>query len=236
MQWLQERDGLHSLGINFTITVPPAYGVLMLNGQSLLSGTFTLKDLQSNSLLYQHDGSEEHSDVIHFHVEATTVERTELRIHPPNMIGGTLSISISPVNNHEPVVNAVNDISPLEGKFQIIDTSVLNITDEDRPGDDINIQVERTRFDNGYFALTYNTTQVITTFTMAQVLNGSVIFLHKFGDVLERVYILTISDGVHLFKKVRIQMLTNPVLWCPYTHKHLYIYHCQVSLAVLTSY
>lgn len=202
MEWLQEQGGLDAIGLRFSITVFPRHGNITLNEAPLNKTFFTLSDIFSSSLEYHHDGSEEHLDELTFSAEATDVEPTELRIHPPDVINGVLPIVIAPVNNHRPVVKA-RDITPLEGGSQVVDQSVLSIHDLDKPGDVIWITYERNRFDNGYFAFVYNVSEVVTRFTAEDVHAGRLIFHHRFGDVLTRPYVFTITDEKHWLRRVR---------------------------------
>ena len=201
MEWLDERGGLDSIGLHFSITVPPQHGNITLNEAPLNTTFFTLSDLLSGVLVYRHDGSEEHRDELAFSVEATDVTPTELKSHPPDEINGVLPIFIAPVNNHRPVVEAW-DITPLEGGSQIVDQSVLSITDLDKPGDVIWITYERNQFDNGYFAFVSNISEVVTRFTVEDVHAGRLIFHHRFGDVLTRLYVFNITDGENWLRKV----------------------------------
>jgi hypothetical protein len=197
VQFLEERTGFESIGILFTMIVPPKYGSVLLNNQPLNGSSFTLPQLRAGQLSYAHNGSEHHNDSITLIVESTMVERTELRIHPPDVATTVLPIVIQPVNNHPPVVRLLADITPLEGGLEVVDSTFIDITDLDGPGDVVTLVVERRPNDNGYFAFGANFSTAITQFTMEDVRSGSLVFLHLFGSALERRYQLSISDEQH---------------------------------------
>lgn len=201
MDWLEQRGGLDSIGLQFSITLSPQHGNITLHEAPLNNTSFTPTDILSSVLKYHHGGSEDHVDKIGFTVQAMDVEPTELRIHPLDAINRVLPIVVAPVNNHRPVVKT-RDITPLEGGSQIVDQSILSIHDLDQPGDVIWITYERNRFDNGYFAFVFNISEVVTRFTADDVRAERLIFLHRFGDVLTRPYVFTITDGQHWLRRV----------------------------------
>ena len=218
VQFLEERTGFESIGILFTMIVPPKYGSVLLNNQPLNGSSFTLPQLRAGQLSYAHNGSEHHNDSITLIVESTMVERTELRIHPPDVATTVLPIVIQPVNNHPPVVRLLADITPLEGGLEVVDSTFIDITDLDGPGDVVTLVVERRPNDNGYFAFGANFSTAITQFTMEDVRSGSLVFLHLFGSALERRYQLSISDEQHSLSAVSVFAVSIVSKYVLYIH------------------
>ena len=192
------------LDIVYFLVSPPSVGELKLNNQSLKSGdNFTEGDVRARYLEYVHSGTEEHVDS--FIIFARAVITDDLLLKSPNVTSEvTAHITVTPINNHLPSLReGLEAIQPAEGGWVTITTSHIDITDEDRPGDPLDILLRKPRSDtpeqepNGHFAFASNPRTPIRTFTMEQVENRSVIFVHNINESARLSFIqrLRIGDG-----------------------------------------
>ena len=70
IEWLEEQIGIEHLGITYVLERPPAYGEFLLDGRPLKNNSFTLSDIRSGLVTYNHSGSENHIDSFTFFAES----------------------------------------------------------------------------------------------------------------------------------------------------------------------
>ena len=207
---------LQDLEVIFTLVDPPTYGDLELRGVILEAGDmFTYSDVTSNALIYIHDDSEVHHDQFTFYAEAGST--AYLPIKAPNLTSNlTLAITVTPVNDHTPVmvVDELESIRPPEGWYVDVTPSNINVTDADRPPERLQIYA-RKKGDtpNGIFAFRDKPEEPILRFTMDDVRNNRVIFIHtlNLSASLNYTQILKIDDGHvdHVIRRVSIACTNN---------------------------
>ena len=129
----------------YSITSNVVHGTLRRNGVALgVNDWFTQQDINDGMITYDHDGSENHVDSFSFSVDdgeglAST---------------GTFIITITPVNDHTPVITsdgggAVATVNVAENTTYV--TTVI-ATDADMPGDTLTFSISGGA-DAGYFAI-----------------------------------------------------------------------------------
>ncbi len=87
----------------YTITDAPMHGILQLRGDTIASGgTFTQADIDAGDVQYEHDDSENHADGFTYSVS-----------DGEDTVTGSFSITISPVNDNDPVIRpaSVTDLA-----------------------------------------------------------------------------------------------------------------------------
>lgn len=189
---------VHQLGIVYTLVESPSYGDLELGGQILVANdVFTYSHVTSNALVYVHHGTEDHNDSFSFYAEASSV--AYLPIRAPNRTSNlTLDVDITPVNNHSPVLQSLQSIQPPESCWVRVTASNINVTDADRPSDPLRIYLRKKgSTPTGWFARYTDRDQPIQQFFMQDILDGSIIFVHRLNLTapLNYTQVLRIDDG-----------------------------------------
>lgn len=179
----QEPDinvDVQQLGIVYTLLKAPSYGSLKVGPVILVAGdNFTYRDVASQWLVYDHAGTEHHSDSFVFRASASST--AYLPIRAPNLTANlTLNINITATNNYPPVLTVMEDIRPHEGCWVPITTANINVTDRDRPPSPLKVILRKRKKDSpiGMFVLRSNPTQPIRHFYMQDVLDDNVLYVH----------------------------------------------------------
>ena len=169
------------LGVLYHLVEAPSYGALELDSVSLSAGdNFTWEDIANHRLSYRHFGTENHQDSFTFYAEASST--AYLPIRAPNLTANlTLVIAITPTNNHRPVVNVLQPITPLEGMAVQVTRKNLDVQDPDMPSEPITIILRKLKKQTpptGIFMKRNNHGVAVNHFTMADVLRGDIVFQH----------------------------------------------------------
>ena len=91
-----DDDGVE---LTYTVTSVPTFGTLRLSGAALINGsTFTQDDIDNNRVTYDHDDSENFTDSFDF----SLADGGENGATP---VTGTFNITITPVNDNDPVAD-----------------------------------------------------------------------------------------------------------------------------------
>ena len=200
---------IEQLGITYVLEQFPAYGEFQMYGRPLIDNSFTLSDIRNGLLVYIHSGSENHADSFTFFAEF----RSSLNLptySPSRTILMEAHIVITPVNDHEPVLKA-RQVSVPEGGWVRITPAMLNIEDHDLPRDTINIFLRQSRRNQpeswtptGHFAFYDHKSVPIRSFTMQNISDGQVIFVHHLNGSAPLIYMqyLRVDDGEHTILSV----------------------------------
>ena len=200
---------IEQLGITYVLEQFPAYGEFQINGRPLIDNSFTLSDIRNGLLVYIHSGSEYHADSFTFFAEFRSSLNWPTR-SPYRTILMEARIVITPVNDHEPVLKA-RQVSVPEGGWVKITPAMLNIEDHDLPRDTINIFLRQSRRNQpepwtptGHFAFYDHKSVPIRSFTMQNISDGQVIFVHHLNGSAPLIYMqyLRVDDGEHTILSV----------------------------------
>ena len=207
VEWLEEQIGIEHLGITYVLERPPVSGELLLDGRPLKNNSFTLNDIRSGLVTYNHSGSENHIDSFTFFAESRS-RLNEIRL-PDRTTHVEANIVIIPMNDHKPVLKLGN-VSVPEGDWVVITPTMINIEDEDLPKDTINIFLRQPTLEEnptGHFAFYEHAMVPIRSFTMQNVSDGQVIFKHHLNTTAPLTYMqyLRVDDGNvnHTIQEVR---------------------------------
>ena len=96
--------------------------------------------------------------------------------------------------NDAPTLNVNNGISLNEATQTTITTSNINVIDADNPNSDLVINVTNTPT-NGQLELTTNSGVAITAFTMNDIINNRVIYIHNGSETTTDSFDFTATDG-----------------------------------------
>lgn len=185
---------------------PPKYGNLYLNSinKKVVGGSnISLDQLMAGLLVYDHEEEEEHQD--RFRVKIIAQNFSHLPIHslPVSSMEYVVFLDITPVNNKYPIIQIYKNLDVTEGLFVYLTTDTINITDADRPVENLTVYIIPEVGFNGYFATRDNYSVAISEFSVNQMIEGQIIFKHHLGKELEEGYTLVVSDGLHNSSSVR---------------------------------
>ncbi len=124
--------------------------------------------------------------------DAPTTART-VNISLGAFFSEDVSITIVPQND-DLVLAANNGVTVTEGASTLITTADLNVTDVDDANTDLVFTVTST-VNNGRLELTTNTGVAITSFTMDDVVNNRVQYVHNDTDTTSDSFNFTVTDG-----------------------------------------
>lgn len=185
----------------------PKYGNLYLNNsngtRTFVSNNISLEQLADGLLVYSHEVEEEHQDSFRIILIAQNISHLYLQSSPVSSMGYVVHIDITPINNKYPQIQIYANLVLTEGSREYLTTDIINITDADRPAENLNIYVSPKVASNGRFASRENTTVAISKFSVKELIEGHIVFIHELGTELEEDYIIIVSDGLHNSSSVR---------------------------------
>ena len=189
---------IEEMGIVYILEAVPSHGQLMVDERELGVGdNFTVDEVSSGLLSYAHGGTENHADSFRVSAIATTTA-TLLILTPDPSLAVTVNVSITPVNNHEPVLISNLPINPSEGGFIHITREHILVTDEDTPRETLNIFIRKKgETPIGYFAFEDYADSPTSRFTMQDVYEGRIIYKHRLNTSapLSQTQIVRVDDG-----------------------------------------
>ena len=169
-------------GTDLTWTVSGlSNGILQVNG--VTQNTFTQADLDAGLVTFTHDGTE------------TTVAGFNVSLEDGGEDGatpdtGTFAINVTPVNDNVTLTGDLT-MSLNEGGSVTITTTDLNMTDpDDGPGD---VTYTVSDLSNGHIEVGG---VVQNTFTLQDIINGDVDFVHDGSETLTAGFDISLADGL----------------------------------------
>ena len=179
---------LNTIPGKFSLIRRPTNGELRnIHANEQITNAFTLQELASRSIVYQHNGQESTSDVFEFFYESLEPVGLHRRSVPK-----TVHVTINPVDDEPPIfVRPRVSADIISGSEILLNEQYLNVTDGDTPPEHLNYTfILNIR---GHIAYTNNTEQSIHWFTQADVIAGHVKFIHEM-DVNGNIK-FNITDG-----------------------------------------
>ena len=228
---------IEEMGIMYILESVPSYGHLVVDHMELGVGdNFTLDNVSSGLLSYEHGGTEDHNDSFKVFAVAMTTG-TQLFLTPDRSLVVTVNISITPVNNHKPVLSTSRvPINPPEGGFIRITKQHILVTDQDRPHEVLTIFI-RKKGDPpiGYFAFADSSDASITRFTMEDVSERRVIYKHWLNTSapLTHTQLVRLDDGnkSHYVREVSPCVHYRRLIF--YSQSQTYAYMCHLSSKIM---
>ncbi|XP_053105510.1 FRAS1-related extracellular matrix protein 1-like isoform X2 [Hemicordylus capensis] len=173
--------------IRIQLKKSPSHGHIELHGLLMLEGEkFTLEDLHSYNVRYQHDSSETLEDRVTFSATDGL-----------NTADGMLRVQIIPVNDEPPELQPglKSSLECLEGNQVIITAEYLYATDADSDDSRLTYMIAR--------APTQGVIQkdgfVVEMFSQHDIIQGSISYVHTGGEIGDKYFTdtitLIISDG-----------------------------------------
>lgn len=211
---------IEQMGIVYNLETMPAYGQLFVGERELSKGdNFTFDNVSSSLLHYVHSGSENHNDSFQVYAVATTTA-TLLILTPDPSATVTVRISVTPVNDHLPKLGSnLTNIEPPEGGFVIVTENNILVTDEDRPNDVLTIFIKKKRTTPiGHFAFYSNPSTAVSRFSMQNVSDRQVIFVHWLGAGLNLTQTIRLEDGnkMHYVREVCLSVCVHNLSCFPF--------------------
>ena len=184
------------------ILEPPKYGNLYLNTSNgtervVKGSNVSLTQLESGILVYGHEVHEEHRDSFKIQMIAQNFSPLLIQSPPISSMEYVVSVNVTAINNKFPLIQVYKDINIIEGSYEYLTTSIVNITDADRPAENLTVYVTPKVPFNGHFAKLDNYSVAISHFSVNQMINREIVFKHYLGNKLEGSYMFVVSDGLH---------------------------------------
>ncbi|TNN79824.1 Chondroitin sulfate proteoglycan 4 [Liparis tanakae] len=180
----------------YRVTEGPRYGRLIRDsplGQPRFEGAirvFSSEDLQSERLIYKHDGSKTSSDEFRFSATDQGAENAE-----EGTVYGVFRISVQSKNEHAPVRVVDKVFNIVRHGQRLLTTDVIQFKDDDSDFNDTQIVYAREGILSGNIVSTSNPSQPLFRFTQADLRDMNILFIHHGAD-RER-FSLQVSDGFH---------------------------------------
>nr|XP_056722014.1 chondroitin sulfate proteoglycan 4 [Euleptes europaea] len=191
----------------FRIIAPPQGGVVLRGDQEVSS--FTQKDLLSGEVVYQHNGTKNSQDRIHFSAEVNQV-----------VMEGTLAVTVS-LDSHPSPLNFVHHerIHILQGEAVEIKNDYLLVQHEDVPPQDIVYTVTIPPLSGFLVALSQGPTSEeppnldpIQSFTQEDINEGKVLYLHSNPEIQSDQFTVDITaNGVDTLEGVVVSLEILPI-------------------------
>ncbi|PVD34549.1 hypothetical protein C0Q70_05824 [Pomacea canaliculata] len=145
--------------------------------------TFTQLELAGNKIRYIHNSDDE-MKMDSFEFEVTDGF---------NPVARTFRISLSDVDNRKPVL-MFQTLRLKEGDQKLITPFELSAEDRDTPDESIVFTVTQVPV---HGLLLYNSTRVVTGFTMEDLKENLISYQHDQSETLEDSFSFTVTDGTH---------------------------------------
>ncbi len=154
----------------------PRHGQLVNRRTLQAVNTFTTHDIANRYIYYDHHGDEIRDDSFIF--VYTILDPAGFNRTSDNL---TFHISITPVDDQPPVIHQKNTVLRLWAMETVpLTTAQFNVSDPDTPDNRLNFTVRISQLDS-YIAFSNNTAQFIHWFTLADLLAGKVVLVHRNG-------------------------------------------------------
>lgn len=188
----------------------PKYGTLYFNNSNDnktvvgLGYNVSFDQFAAGVLTYDHEIDEEHQDS--FKIRLIAQNFSHLHVQPPSVsaMEYVIFIDVTPVNNKHPQIQIYSNLTITEGSHRHLTSDIVNITDADKPAENLTVHVvPKVAVNGSWFALLKNNSVAIDKFSVTEMSKGQVIFVHRLGAELETDYSFVVSDGLHNSSKVR---------------------------------
>ncbi|XP_057688576.1 chondroitin sulfate proteoglycan 4 [Corythoichthys intestinalis] len=183
----------------FQVTSLPRHGVIVVGERNLTEEkpNFSQFIINKYGITYKHDNSETTRDSFAFSAWVNPKGKTAQRpVDDIDVVEDFFNITVAPVNDQPPVLKTkAPSLTVVQGDTVAIKTENLKVEDMDNPPDDIVFSVI-SKPNDGYLALIGRLNESISTFTQAQINNGSVYFIHD-GSPTSGVFYFSVTDGHH---------------------------------------
>ncbi|XP_038130171.1 chondroitin sulfate proteoglycan 4 [Cyprinodon tularosa] len=190
--WLQSAN---SGDILYNVIQEPKHGRLIRDsphGEPRFEGAiklFSNEDLESQRLIYKHDGSRTTSDEFHFFASQGSLDS-------PKKVMGVFKIRIQFKNEHAPVRIVDKVFNVVRHGQRLLTTDVIQFKDDDSNFNDTQIVYSREGILSGNIVLASNPSQNVFRFTQADLRDKNILFVHHGADLEQ--FPLQVSDGYYL--------------------------------------
>ncbi len=161
-------------------------GVVQVSG--VTQTTFTQDDIDNNRVTFVHDGS----DTLSAGFDISLADGLE---NGTTTDTGTFSIIVNPVND-DTVITTNSALTLAEGSSSTITTTHLNMSDGDNSPHDVVVNVTGVA-SNGFVARASAPTVAITSFTLAEIQNGDIQYVHGGNEITMDSFDFTVTDGTY---------------------------------------
>ena len=185
------------LPFKFLVSDGPQHGRLVLEGTDTLVTTFTLKQLETGSVVYEHDDSETVEDTFEFNVTL----RDEIKA-----AGLLFNISVNLKDDNQPHRIGNGELVVIENRRSVITREVLLYADTDISDDESEIQYRARILSKSFLVRKGEWQTPVTVFSQRDILNEAIYYQNVFSQGEERDMItLIVGPAIaHTFLRVRI--------------------------------
>ena len=172
--------------VTYTVTTAPVNGQLELTtAPTVAIASFTQDDIDSNRVVYVHDGSNTIADSFDFDVDDGQ----------GNVLAGqSFAITVTPVDDDIPVQVTNTGSTVLEGGTDTLVTAEVLYTDTEQPATSVTYTVT-TASVNGQLELTTAPTVAILSFTQDDIDNNRVVYVHDGSNTIADSFDFDVDDG-----------------------------------------
>ncbi|CAN9512997.1 unnamed protein product [Ophioblennius macclurei] len=182
----------------FQVTSLPRHGVIAVGERNLTEEkpNFSQFIVSKYGITYRHDNSETTRDLFTFSAWINSKGKTAQRPEDDSDVVEHFNITITPVNDQPPVLKTkAPSLKVVQGDTVAIGPESLKVEDLDNSPNDITFSVI-SKPSNGYLALEGSLNESVTSFTQAQIDNGSIFFIQD-GSSASGVFYFSVTDGHH---------------------------------------
>lgn len=173
-------------------------GHIEVDGNS--QNTFTQEDIDNGDVVFIHDDSE------------TLTAGFDIALTDDDGAGtdtGRFDIIVNAVDE-APLAATNNGLSTNEGATTTITTAALTTSDIDTESRNV-VFTLTDNVDNGHIAFSTNTAAAINSFTLADLQDGTVVYVHDGGETTTDSFDFTVSDGTNTLPADTFNITITPV-------------------------
>lgn len=181
-------------------TSNPINGVVQVSGVN--QNTFTQDDINNNRVTFVHNGGE--TSTASFDISVIDGGENSAAADT-----ATFNMNVTPVND-APTLTTNVSTTVNEGEFVTLTTSNLNVTDTDNIANNLTFNIAPAP-SNGFVALSSAPATPVTSFTLADIQNGDVRYVHNGGETTSDGFDFTVTDGALATANASFGITINPI-------------------------
>lgn len=173
-------------GLTYTVNSSTNGQLELLSNPGVAITTFTQDDINNSRVVFRHDGT------------ATLTAQFQVTVADGGEDGAitdsaTINLTVNNTND-SPTITLNTGATMNEGGALAITTAMLDSFDPDDSGTGLTWTISNVSA-NGQLELTTNPGVAITSFTQADLDNGTVVFIHDGGETTSASFDVTLADG-----------------------------------------
>ena len=185
--------------LTFTVTTAPANGQIENSDNAgTAASSFTMQNISDGKIAYTHNDSETDEDSFIVSVSDGTNTLNDVSV----------SITVTPVDDETPTVDVNTGLTLDEGTSEDITSSILLASDEDSDDATLTFTVT-TSPANGQIENSDNAGTAASSFTMQDITNGKISYVHSNNETNSDSFVFSVSDGTNSLNDVTFNITIN---------------------------